>query len=529
MNSSTPPKKPTDGRPARPKAGRQVSMTSANTPPRPTPAASAGAERQKNAANRSPRMTIAETGRQAATTASTVAPRNASPASTSRQERPSRPQRTSDTPATRSQRPSTASPSHSAPSPRKDAHRKQDPMRQPAPRQGVKKRRPQASRCNEDDGGGSTLVPSLLKAVIYIVSLLVVAGLLSYFAVTIGNDVFAFVKSDEPIQLTLTDEVDVSSLGEMLADYGIIRYPKIFDFYIGLRYGDALEFAPGDYTVTPSMGYDALVMTLIKSNREEIATVIVSIPEGFTVKQIINTLVNKHGLSSEEELTDAIQNADFDYWFIDELEKSGIGTDRKYRLEGYLYPDTYYYYSNASAETIINKMLKNFDTKLKNTFKNSAAPGDTYQEKILNLCKEREMSFDQIVTLASMIQMEAKFDYEYPKVSAVFNNRLRNPSATNGMLESCATVLYVLDIRVPILSDEQTKTDDPYNTYINKGLPPGAISNPTYLAINYALYPDMECGYYFFVAAPDGTSLFAKTQKQHEENIKLVKEMMEDS
>jgi len=393
-----------------------------------------------------------------------------------------------------------------------------------------KKKRP-VSRKNDgdEDYGGSTLIPSLVKAVVYIMSILVVSGVISYFAITVGNDVFAFVKEGDPIQLTVTPGTDSASLGELLHDHGIIKYPKIFDFYIGLRYGNKLEFEPGDYTVSPTLGYDALVYTFVKSNRQELVTVVVSIPEGYTVKQIIRTLVDKYGLSSEEELTDAIQNADFDYWFIDELEKSGIGNDRKYRLEGYLYPDTYYYYSNASAEAIINKMLKNFDTKLKNTFKNSAAPGDTYQEKILNLCKEREMSFDEIVTLASMIQMEAKYDYEYPKVSAVFNNRLRNPAATNGMLESCATVLYVLGIRVPILSDEQTKTDDPYNTYINKGLPPGAISNPTYLAINYALYPDMECGYYFFVAAPDGTSLFAKTQKQHEENIKLVKEMMEDS
>ena len=383
--------------------------------------------------------------------------------------------------------------------------RPQSASRRPVPRKKKKKPATPADkpkkkirlvrRDENEDMGGSTLIPSLIKAVVYIMSLLVISGIISYFAISVGNDVFAFVKSGDPVQITVAPGTDTATLGEILHDYGVIKYPQIFDFYIKLRYGDKLEYEPGDYTVDPSQGYDSLVYTFVKSNKTELVTVVVSIPEGYTVKQIISTLVNKYGLSSEEELTDVIQNEDFDYWFIDELEKSGIGTDRKYRLEGYLYPDTYYYYSNASAKTIINKMLKNFDTKLKNTFKNSTAPGDTYQEKILNLCKEREMSFDEIVTLASMIQMEAKYDYEYPKVSAVFNNRLRNPSATNGMLESCATVLYVLGIRVPILSDEQTQTDDPYNTYINKGLPPGAISNPTYLAINYALYPDMECGW----------------------------------
>jgi UPF0755 protein len=420
--------------------------------------------------------------------------------------------------------------SHPAEDKRKKRTLPEDNRKQASDREnGKKKKKRKKDSDGDEDYGGSTLIPSLVKAVIYIMAILVVSGVISYTAITVGNDVFAFVKEGDPVQITVADGTDVATLGKLLHEHGVIKYPKIFDLYIGIRYGDRLEFEPGDYTVDPSMGYDALVYELVKSNKEELVTVIVSIPEGYTVKQIISTLVNKYGLSTEAELTNAIQNADFDYWFIDELNKSGVSNDRKYRLEGYLYPDTYYYYSNASAETIINKMLKNFDTKMKNTFKNSTAPGDTYQDKILNLCKEREMSFDQIVTLASMIQMEAKFDYEYPKVSAVFNNRLRNPSATNGLLESCATVLYVLDIRVPVLSYEQTQTPDPYNTYLHRGLPPGAISNPTYLAINYAFYPDMECGFYFFVAAPDGTSLFAKTQKQHEENIKLVEEMRKDS
>jgi len=404
--------------------------------------------------------------------------------------------------------------------------------RRPAPPANVKSRpqvrHPLHEEQTTDNKGGSTLITSLLKAVVYIVSILVVAGVLSYFAINIGNDIFAFVKSEEKVQLTVSEGTDVSTLGQLLADYGIIEHPRVFDFYVGLRYSDSLEFEAGDYTVSPSMSYDELVTTFVKSNKQELVTVVVSIPEGYTVKQIINTLVNKHGLSSEAELTEAIQNADFDYWFIDEMEKNGISGDRKYRLEGYLYPDTYYYYSNASAETIINKMLKNFDTKMKNIFKKSPAEGETYQEKILNLCKERGKTFDEIVTLASMIQMEAKYDYEYPLVSEVFNNRLNNPSKTNGLLESCATVLYVLDIRVPILSDEQTQTPDPYNTYLYKGLPPGPISNPTYLAINYALYPAGE-GNYYFVAAPDGTSLFAPTHKKHQENIAKVKEMMEDS
>lgn len=397
----------------------------------------------------------------------------------------------------------------------------------------TKKPRDVKAAGRDDDRGGSTLITSLLKAVIYIVTILVVSGFLAYYAINIGNDVFAFVKDTEEVQLSITEDTDLEALSAMLTESGIIRYPKIFRYYIDFRYDKIPEFVPGDYTVSPSMSYDKLVATFAKSEKKEKVTVIVSIPEGYTVAQIIDTLVNKYGLSSEEALTDAIQNADFDYWFIDELEKEAAQKPfrfekRKYRLEGYLYPDTYYYYSDATAETIINKMLKNFDTKMKNTFKNCLAEGNTYQEKILNLCAEKGRTFDEIVTLASMVQMEAKFDIEYGDISSVFHNRLNNPSKTNGKLESDATIQYFLDKRNPDLGKEELGIDDPYNTYLYQGLPPSAITNPTFLTINYALYP-AKTSYYYFVAKPDGFSLFAKTYAEHENNIKEIDEMMKDS
>ncbi len=378
-----------------------------------------------------------------------------------------------------------------------------------------------AYRAEEENGRtGSTLVTSLLKAVAYIVTILVVAGTLSYFAINIGNDVFAFVKSSEEVQITIPEGADLTMIGEKLTNAGVIRYPKIFRLYLKFRHKNQAEFVSGDYTVSPSMSYDTLYYTFVRRTVTEKTTVIVSIPEGYTVEQIIDTLTVKYGLSTKEELTDVIQHYEFDYWF---LEGVTLG-NRKYRLEGYLYPDTYYYYSDANAETIINKMLQNFDKKMKSVFKHSVAPGNTYQDKILYLCRERGFTFDQIVTIASMIQMEAKFDSEYSLIAEVFINRLNNPSQTNGKLESDATIQYFLEERNPDLTAQQLAIQDPYNTYLYPGLPPGAISNPTYLAINYALYPANE-GNYYFVATPDGTSLFAKTYKKHQENVQYVRSL----
>ncbi len=389
-----------------------------------------------------------------------------------------------------------------------------------------KAKKPKKSRTNaplreeETERAGGTAIASLVKAIIYIMSILVVSGFLSAAAIMVANDVFAFVKGEEEVTVTITDETDVAALGKILAEKGIIKYPRMFKLYAKLR-GKDVALEGGEYTVNPSMNYDKLIATFAKSTSATRTEVVVVIPEGYTVDQIIDTLVNKYHLSSRADLTDAIQNFEFDYWFIDLLETNPPRAGRKYRLEGYLYPDTYYYYSDASASSILYKMLDNFDKKLKKIY------GSDYQEELQGLCAEFGLSFDDIVILASMIQMEAKFDSEYDNISSVFHNRLSNPTVTNGKLESDATIQYFLDKHVTDLTAEQLKIDNLYNTYLYTGLPPGPISNPTDLAINYALYP-AQTNYYFFVADVDGHSLFASTKAQHDKNVKTVQDHKND-
>lgn len=374
---------------------------------------------------------------------------------------------------------------------------------------------------DDDERGGSTALSSLVKAIIYIVFVLVISGALSYFVITVGNDVFAFVKKDTEITLTIDEGTSVRELGTILEKNGVIKYDWAFAAYSKLRDKNPTLVA-GEYTVSPTMNYDQLLRVFAKSTSTKAQTVIVTIPEGYTVKDIVDTLVDKYGLSSREELYDVIENYEFNYWFIEQLD-SEISPDRKYRLEGYLYPDTYYYYENASAVTIINKMLKNFDVKMKQTFKNCAAEGDTYVEKINNLCKERNMTFDQIVNLASIVQMETYHDIEYGTISSVINNRLKNPSyETGGYLGCDATYYYIFQDDPPEeLTQEHLQVDDPYNTRKYKGLPPGPISNPTFIAINYALYPE-NTKYYYFVAKKDGYNYFAKTESEHNANKQKV-------
>ena len=349
----------------------------------------------------------------------------------------------------------------------------------------------------------STAVSSLVRAMLYISFVLVISGCLAYFGITAGNDIFAFVKDDSVVEITTTENVTVSSLSKQLYDAGVIRYPSVFRFYAKLRKKDSGLIATTQ-TVSSSMSYDKLLAAFKqqKKPREEIK---VTIPEGYTVEDIIRLFTEEKGIGTREGFVDAINNYEYDYWFIP--DKTTLRPGRLYRLEGYLYPDTYYFYTDWSEVSIVNKMLANFETKFDMRYKTRA--------------DELGWSVDDVIILASMLQMEAKYETEYAKISSVFHNRLANTYATGGKLESDATIVYVLPAHVDKITNEELKTDSPYNTYLYPGLPPGPIGNPTSYAINYALYPD-HTDYYYFVAQPSGYSLFAKTYEEHLRNIAAV-------
>ena len=385
-------------------------------------------------------------------------------------------------------------------------------MRQPARNttrrgksSGVRRRTGMARSRKETKPTGkeSTAVSSLVRAILYISFILVVSGALAYFGITAGNDVFAFVKDDSVVEITTEEGVTVSTLSKQLHDAGVIRYPSVFRFYAKLRKKDSGLIATTQ-TVSASMSYDKLLSAFKeqKKPREEIK---VTIPEGYTVEDIIKLFTEEKGIGTREGFIAAINEYNYDYWFIPDQSKLRPG--RLYRLEGYLYPDTYYFYTDWSEVSIINKMLSNFETKFDMRYKTRA--------------EELGWTVDDVIILASMLQMEAKYETEYAKISSVFHNRLGNTAATGGRLESDATIDYILPEHAERITSEELKIDSPYNTYLYPGLPPGPIGNPTSYAINYALYPD-QTDYYYFVAQANGYSLFARTYEEHLRNVAAV-------
>ncbi len=323
------------------------------------------------------------------------------------------------------------------------------------------------------------------------------AGLCAAIFLLVANDVLSVTDEAVVKTVTLTEE-DPAAAAKALKAAGVIRYPVLFSVYCRLT-RDEGNLKTGNYTLSCADSYAALATTLRGNAPVRNVDVKITFPEGSTVAQMIDRLTAA-GIGSAERYTEVINTADFPYDYLPPKE-----TERVYRLEGYLYPDTYWFSTRETEEAVIDKMLANFDAK--------------FTQKYRDRCEKLGKTPDEIVTLASMISAEARYAEEYTKVSAVFWNRLRSPRFS--FLESDATVRYALyckeGILRPVTADDLA-LQSPYNTYHHAGLPPGAIANPGLCAINAALFPAKTKDYYF-VAAADGHTRFARTYAEHCKNI----------
>ncbi len=345
---------------------------------------------------------------------------------------------------------------------------------------------------------------SAVKAVSYILIVIIVSVALAISIIMVGNDVFAFVKSDELVKLNIPEYATIDDISSILAENGVIKYPAVFKIYADIKEDDG-KFVSGEYTVSPSMDYEDLLAAF--KEKKQTGTVTITIPEGYTVDEIIDLMVSK-GIGEKDEYIDIINNYEFNYWFVKELEENGIPEGRYYRLEGYLFPDTYEFYVNSSEYTVINKLLYRFK--------------QMYSTKMRESATTLGYTTDEVVMLASMIEKESKYTIDRANIASVFTNRLRNP-AGYPYLQSDATIMYAIHHltgeRKQFLTNEDLVMDTPYNSYTNQGLPPGPISNPGYSSLMYALSP-ADTKYYYFLTDKSGYAHFAATLEEHNQNIR---------
>ena len=316
-----------------------------------------------------------------------------------------------------------------------------------------------------------------------------------------------------PIEVTIPASSSASSIARIL--YGACGYDKdglisstaAFKVYVDFV-GKANSLKAGTYVLSKNMSIKQIVEELCEGNPAK-ATVKFTIPEGYTIQNIAKALQEKGLIQNEDQLYVAARTGESfaNFAFVAEAGATPNATSRSYVLEGYLFPDTYEVYADASVETILIKMLNRFN--------------EVYSYEYVARAEQLGMTMDQVVTLASLIEREAAAPGDFSKVSAVFHNRLKQDMP----LQSCASLSYALGVTKYVFNATEQATESLYNTYKFNGLPVGPVCNPGKAAIEAALYPNEQFvndGYLFFCNQnPKETSelIFAKTYEEHQQNV----------
>jgi len=307
------------------------------------------------------------------------------------------------------------------------------------------------------------------------------------------EDLAVSVDPENGIEITIPRGSGTSDIANILKENGIIKWPTLFVLQSKINGYDG-TYMSGKHIVSKDLSYDEL-MRVLSSNP---VSVNVTIPETYYLGQVLNLLSEKK-LIDKDSFIKSMNTEQFDYDFIAQIP------ERENRLEGYLFPDTYFFDPLSTDREIITKFLDNFDTKFKLDYYARA--------------KELNMTVDEVITLASIIEKETALPEEKPLISSVFHNRLKSKDPSLKKLQTDATIQYILFKREgkikEKLTEADTKIDDPYNTYLYEGLPPGPICSPGLASIEAALYPE-KSDYYYFVAKGDGSHHFSKTLSEHE-------------
>lgn len=315
-------------------------------------------------------------------------------------------------------------------------------------------------------------------------------------------------KAGAPIEVTVTKGMSANGVSKLLEENGIIKNSFIFGYYLVLK-DEGANFQAGKYELTPGMDKAEIIAKLNAGDVIAEDTVMFTIPEGYTIEQIADKL-EAEGLGDHDTFLQlakedrAWPGAETVLLLPKKLD------DVKYRLEGYIFPDTYEFVKGISEEEIILRLLKEQDRKL------ATLPEDWVDQlDVLGL------SMHEMLTIASLIEREVVVDAERPIVAGVIYNRLAKPMR----LQIDATIQYALNEQKEVLSYEDTEFKSPYNTYLIDGLPPGPIANASLDSIKAALYPEQH-KYFYYVTKKDGTNthLFAETYNQHQRNIEKSKQ-----
>ena len=354
------------------------------------------------------------------------------------------------------------------------------------------RRKKKVRKANYTAYGGLVLATIVLCASIVI----------SLFVIVVGRDFLGIDTNDNGFTLYIESGSDIESIADLLVENGIIEYPEVFVRFARFRLGADGMIYPGDIDVKPSMSYADLIDSLSEM-REAHKTITVTIPEGYTIDAAAK-LLEESGVCSADEFIFAFNTNVYGFDFETYVSSSSL---KYYKYEGYLFPDTYEFYEGDSVYNIVKKIKERTDEIL--------------NADVIRRCNELGYTLDQIVTLASILELESGRESEMKEIAGVFYNRLSNP-AEYPRLQSDTTSRYIENVIKADSTVAYQEMYDAYDTYVCVGLPVGAICNPGKAAIDAALYPNTNSYCYFCSSPETGEFYYAETYDEHLENIETA-------
>ncbi|AKL93561.1 aminodeoxychorismate lyase PabC [Clostridium aceticum] len=301
------------------------------------------------------------------------------------------------------------------------------------------------------------------------------------------------------IEITVPEGASLNYVADLLYKEGVIK-SKLWFKYQSQQEGIDRNIKPGSYTLHPNIDFEEIFSLLQKGTLEK--PIIVTIPEGFTLYQIAKR-TEAVGLGTAEEFIEATKQ------YFDRKEYNFDTEKVFYEMEGYLYPDTYYFSEKQTVSDVVNTLAKTMEA--------------VFTEEYLKQADEMNLSVHEVLTIASLIEREAYHDQERAAISGVIYNRLKR----NMLLQIDATVIYGIGKGQEHISRvlyAHLEDPSPFNTYRTQGLPPGPIAAPSKASIHAALYPE-DHDYLYYVLG-EGGHVFSKTYREHEINVANYRRMV---
>ena len=347
---------------------------------------------------------------------------------------------------------------------------------------------------------------------LFFLIVIIVSVVVSIYAILCMNDIFAITKTKSNVTVSYSQQIESADEAiDMLCEKDLIRCKNFCKLFVRLRDSYVKSsrlggpYEAGVYYLNGKMGLEGMLITL-KGNTASSETVMLAFPEGYTVPEIVNKLAD-NDVCDKAALLSVIQSTEFSYSLVNNLKAND---SIPYRLEGFMFPDTYEFFIDESASSVVRKFLENGDAK--------------FTEKYKEKCKKMGYTPYEIITIASIVEKEAANDEQKKTIAAILLNRLKD-KANFPTLGCQSTSDYITNKVAPNLSSTSSHTADYYMAYYNTnnsstvvGLPAGPICNPGIASINAVLYPAKTSAKFFFHDTK-GTMYTAETYAEFKSKV----------